>query len=418
MSQGEAETANHPLAWRALLMAFMLQATSVACLYAPFSILLTAVEARTGAGRDVSSLGMLLVSLSSACLAPLAGYLAGRLPLRLLAAAGALLCSSGYALMALVPSIQAYLLAYGLLVGPGMALSGIVVPSVLVTRWFRAGRGRALGILHMPLLALVSPIAVNWLLRTHGAAAAYLLLAGTMAANLLLLPLLLDRPPGASSLADKGIIANEADTGRGGLKRVATTPAFWALSLATTAVLTSAAAINTHLFAMVTQWGISDLHAATLPSFGALAGAAGAYIFGWLADRLGGPVALALCCFDTALLCLALFLQPDYPMLIVFISLFGVHVAGAVPAFTLALSKISGPDAFGAAFGLGSFVFMVLSPFMTPISGAIFVRTGSYSLALIILIVLALMGAALALLGRAGTHRAAFAGWQRGKSQM
>jgi hypothetical protein len=52
----------------------------------------------------------------------------------------------------------------------------------------------------------------------------------------------------------------------------------------------------------------------------------------------------------------------------------------------------------------------VLSPFMTPISGAIFVRTGSYSLALIILIVLALIGATLALLGRAGTHRAAFAG--------
>jgi MFS family permease len=391
LTQGEA---NHPLAKRALLVAFALQATSAACLYAPFSILLTAVEARTGAGRDLSSLGMLLVSLASASLAPLAGHLASRLPLRILAAVGALLCSLGYATMAVIPNIYAYLGAYGLLVGPGVALSGIVVPAVLVTRWYRVGRGRALGILHMPLIALVSPIVVSWLLKGFGASAAYFFLAGLMAANLLLLPFLRDRPP--EGLPQVGAVQARPD--RGGLRRIAAIPAFWALSLATTAVLASAAAINTHLVPMVTQWGVSDAQAASLLSFGALAGAAGAYLFGWLADRLGGAVTLALCCLDTGLLCAVLLLHPGYPMLIAFIALFGLNVAGAVPAFTLALSRICDPPAFGAAFGLGSFVFMVLSPFMTPIAGAIFVRGGSYAPALIILVALAFVGMALSLL--------------------
>ena len=36
--------------------------------------------------------------------------------------------------------------AYGLLVAPGLCICGAVAPSTLVTRWFRANRGRALGI--------------------------------------------------------------------------------------------------------------------------------------------------------------------------------------------------------------------------------------------------------------------------------
>jgi MFS family permease len=403
VDQGEA---NHPLAWRALLVAFILQGTTVACLYGPFTVLLSAVEARTGAARDLSSLGMLLVSVSSALLAPVAGRVANRLSLRLLAVVGAMLGSLGYALMALVPNVYAYLAAYGLLIGPGMSLSGMIVPSMLVTRWYRRDRGRALGILHMPLLSLVSPLAVTFLLKSFGAGAAYFFLAGLMAVNLLLAPFLLDRPPGGAPAEPENAGVGEHPTAsRHSLGQIAGVPAFWALSLATAAVIASGSTITTHLVPMVRQWGVTDTQAASLVSIGALAGAAGAYIFGWLADKLGGARALALCCFDTAVLCAVLLLQPGYLVLAPVLALLGLHLAGAVPVFTLALSKAFGPNAFGAAFGLGSFVFMALSPIMAPVAGAIFVRLGSYAPALIVLIVLLFVGMALAIAGSGAIAR-------------
>jgi len=153
---------------------------------------------------------------------------------------------------------------------------------------------------------------------------------------------------------------------------------------------------------MVKPWGVGDTQIATLPMAGALAGALGAVAFGWLADRLGAARTLALCACDTALLCAVFLLHPSYPVLLPLVGLLGLHLAGAVPALTLALSRIFGQESFGAAFGLSTFVFMVLSPFVTPIAGVIFSRFHTYAPALILLIALLVAGMALALAGQKG----------------
>jgi MFS family permease len=383
----------------------MLQATTAACLFGPFAVLLTSVEARTGADRSMSSLGMLLVSMVSAILAPVAGNLAARFPLRPLAALGVVLGSAGYLSLAAWPDIRVYFAAYGLLVGGGMSLTGIVIPAVLVTRWYGANRGRALGILHMPLLALVSPIVVNYVLKHFGVEACYLLLAALMASNLLFLPLLQDRPPEETQAAAAGRAAEIERGSRRQITEIAKVSSFWALSLATAAIISAGSMVNTHMVPMVMQWGVTQSQAATLIAFGALSGAAGAFLLGWLADRLGGALALAICALDTAVLCALLLLKPGYPALIAIFSLLGLHVSGAVPAFTLALSRRFDAVQFGAAIGLGTFIFMAASPFMSPIAGALYVRFGSYSVALIILIGLLLLGVLLALAGRGDGER-------------
>lgn len=395
-----------PLARRMLIIAFLMQSTTVACLYGPFTVMLTAVEERTHAGRDVTSLGMMLVSLSSGLLSPLAGYLSQRLSLRLLAIVGLSLSAMGYALLAASSSIVAFLAAYAVLIGPGSCLCNLVVPSVLVTRWFSVHRGRALGILHMPIVAMITPIVVVHLLERYGLPTDYLFLVGLIV--LLVIPALfiIDRPSRFDGVLDPAPAqALPQATQRRTLIPVISRPVFWALSLATACVLASGMTLGTHLVPMVTQWGIPKTQAATLVSFGSLGSIAGALLCGWLADMIGGARTIALICLSCAAMWGLMLLHPSYVPLAVVVGMSAVGLAGVVPAFTLTLSRIFPAEGFGSAFGAGNLVFMALSPTMAPIAGSIFVRTGAYTD--VILLLIAILAAGVVLAVSAGALRKA-----------
>jgi MFS family permease len=380
---------NHPLARRMLVIAFLMQATNVACLYGPFTIMLSAVETRTHASRAVVSLGITLVSLITGLLAPVGGYLVERFSLRVLGIVGLSLTALGYGLLAVSPGIHAFLLAYGLLIGPGVCLGNTIVPSVLVTRWFAVNRGRALGILHMPILSMITPLIVVRVLDRYGLPTDYLLLAALIAITIAGAAFIVDRPPGYS--------ASATTRNNRGLLTILRWPVFWTLSLATTCVLASGIMIGVHLVPMVTQWGITHTQAAALVSVGSVAAIAGAVFYGWLADRIGGAPTIVWICASCIVMWGLMLLHPAFPPLIALVALTGVNVAGVVPAFTLALSKIVPREEFGAAFGAGSLVFMALSPLMVPVAGVIYTRTGGYTQAIYLLAAILAVGMLLAL---------------------
>ncbi len=383
-------------AWRMLVIAFLIQSTTVACLYGPFTILLTAVEQRTGAGRNVTSMGIMLVSLVSGLLAPVAGYLSQRVSLRLLAIVGLLLSAAGYALLASTSNIRVFLAAYGLLIGTGACLSTIVVPAVLVTRWFNAHRGRALGILHMPIMAVITPLIVVRLLDRYGLPTDYLFLAALCTIIVIPSLFIIDHPPGALGTTDTPRNPTRGTKGAG-LVPIISRPVFWALSLATASVIASGITMGTHLVPMVTQWGVPKTQAATLVSLGSLASIAGALLFGWLAEKTGGARTIALICLLCGSMWGLMLLHPGYLALAAIVGVSALCLAGVVPAFTLTLSRIFARESFGPAFGVGTLVFMGLSPSMAPITGAIFVRTRAYTDAIILLIILLAVGTLLAL---------------------
>jgi MFS family permease len=183
----------------------------------------------------------------------------------------------------------------------------------------------------------------------------------------------------------------------GGLIPVLSRPVFWALSLATACVLASGITMGTHLVPMVIQWGVPKTRAATLVSLGSLASIAGALICGWLSDNIGGARTIALICVTCISMWGLMLLRPGYLPLIAIVGVSALCVAGVVPAFTLTLSRNLPEESFGPAFGAGTLVFMMLSPSMAPITGALFVRTGAYTEAIVLLIALLALGMLLAL---------------------
>jgi MFS family permease len=375
-----------------LIVAFLMQTTVIACLYGPFTIMLTAVEARTHAARDVTSLGIMLTSITIGLLAPVAGYLAERFSLRLLAILGLLLSAMGS------PGIPAFLVAYGLLIGPGACLSTIVMPSVLVTRWFNVNRGRAFGIIHMPIASMITPVIVVYLLKKYGLPTDYMFLAALITLVIIPTMFIIDRPPGSyAPPAAVKALGGVPSTKATGIVPIISRPGFWTLSLATTCVLASGITLGTHLVPMVTQWGVPVTQAASLVSVGSLASIAGAFVFGWLADKIGGARTIAVNCISSIVLWGLMLLHPGYLALAAIVALSGLNMAGVVPAFTLTLSKIFGKQKFGPAYGIGAFIFMLLSPCVVPVVGAIFVRTGAYTDAILMLMVILAAGMLLAL---------------------
>ena len=339
--QPESARSNHPLALRMAAIAFLNQNITLACLWGSFSVLFGAVETRLGVGRELSTLAVPVVNLTTAVCAPIAGALASRYSLRLIMLAGSILSVAGFALLALTASYPLYLVAFGLFLGPGMAV-GVILPATLVTRWYVVNRGRALGIVCAPSIVALMPLVSTWMLQSHGLPATYAMLAALSAVSVMANLFIVDRPPkpeDALTTAETHDAHGPAAVGAMPMAQMLRSPRFWALMLAFISSITGSIVITSHMVPMARSWGLSATLAATLLSIQSFAGIAGTVLFGWVADRLGGALTLAILVFDAALLWTLLLLHPPFAATAVIVGLIGVHGAGAIPVLSVALSR-------------------------------------------------------------------------------
>jgi cyanate permease len=367
---------NEPRALPMALIAFINQNVAIACTFGSFSVLLGAVESRLGVGRELSTLGVPILALASALLAPVAGALAARFSLRLVMLAGAVLSVAGFALLAVSSSFPLYLAAYGLLLGPGMAV-GVVLPPTLVTRWYAVNSGRALGIVTAPIVITLMPLAATWALQSFGLPTTYGMLAGLSGVSLLANLFIVDRPPGSEGVgaAPGGEAAAAGGRSMAKLLRSAT---FWSFAIAFAASGAGSIILTSHMAPMARSWGFSAGLAASLLSIMSFVGIAGNILFGWLADRIGGARALAFVVFDAAVLWALLLLHPPFVLTAVIIGLIGLHGSGAIPALSVALSEAFGREAFSGAFGLANLINLPFSVICVPAAALVYARTGSY----------------------------------------
>lgn len=372
---------NHPLALRMAAIAFVAQNLGVACVWGSFSVLLVAVEKRLGVGRDLSTLGAPAVNLAMALSAPLAGMLATRYALRWIMVAGAALSVAGFALLALTANFTLYLVAFGLLLGPGMAVA-IILPATLITRWYSVHRGRALGIVGAPILLVVVPFFSVGMLQSYGLPMTYAGLAALSAVAVICNLFVVDRPPEDAAATVAGAQAVAA-AGTLTMAQLARTPRFWRLVLPFIASAAGSIMLTAHIVPMLRCWGLSTTLAASLLSVQSLGGIAGTICFGWIADRLGGATALIIVAFDSAMLFMLLLLHPSFITMALIIGLIGAHGCGVVPVFSLALSEAFGRENFSRAFGLTSLINTPTLTLCVPLAAVVFTHTGSYAGAII-----------------------------------
>jgi MFS family permease len=361
-------------------VAFLAQNAMSGLVIGSFGPLVTTFEARFHVGRSVSTLGVPLVLLSLGLLAPVIGLLLRHLAIRTMMVAGAVLCLAGFALLALASNMTTILWAYGLLLGPGYALLGSMLPSALVSNWFVSGRGRALGIVNMPLMVGIVPIVASWLLRNFGLSATYAAMAAAMLCLLPALFLVVDKPE-QRGLRPVGAVAPVGPAPKQTMTygRLIREPAYWAVALSGCILAGGAIMIVTHIAPMAIGWGINPARAALLVAAIGGIGALGSPLFGWLADKLGGTSALALNAGTQAILFTLLLTHPSFILLLAIAAGLGLTTGGMNAAVSTALSERFGPENFGHTYGLFVFVNLPFIVGLAPLAGYLFVVTGSYA---------------------------------------
>jgi MFS family permease len=252
-----------------------------------------------------------------------------------------------------------------------------------------------LGIVNAPIVIALVPLAASWSLQAYGVAGTYVLLAALSGVTVLANLFIVDRPPGpefASSPSGAAQVAPEAAP-RPAVTMIglASSPRFVAPALAFIASTSASIVITAHMVPMAHSWGISATLAATLLTIQSSAGIAGTLFFGWVADRIGGRLALAIIAFDGALLWLLMLLTPPFALLAIIVALIGVHGAGILPVLGVALSERFGREGFGRAYGLVNLVNLPFAVLAVPAAGLVFARTGSYAGAIVGVAVLLLL---------------------------
>src|SRR2546425_2249072 len=137
------------------------------------------IVADLGLDRASFSLVIALSLFLYGVFGPLVGLALDRFGARVTASVGTLVLVLSLVLTALVRNVWDFALVYGVLLPLGLAVTGPVMASGVVARWFSARRGTALSLLgsaSMTGMSLLVPL-VTWLILTTGWRTTYVLIA-------------------------------------------------------------------------------------------------------------------------------------------------------------------------------------------------------------------------------------------------
>ena len=193
----ESAPPNDPRAVRMGAIAWLSHNIIIGSIFGSAGVLLIPLQDRLHVSRGLAAIGVPMVIVGSAVLASVAGVLAARYSLRRLMAVAGVLMSLAWLILAFAHSYWLFLLSYALLLGPAMAIGGSVLPPTLVTRWFQRHRGLAIGIVHLPIVITIMPLAASLVISRFGVTALFLALAVLAAVTLIPGSLaLIEYPPG------------------------------------------------------------------------------------------------------------------------------------------------------------------------------------------------------------------------------
>ncbi len=320
----------------------------------------------------------------------LVGWALDRFGVRATAVVGTVLLVASLLLTARVRSFWEFAAVYGVLLPLGLAVTGPVMASGVVARWFDRRRGTALSLLgsaSMTGMSLLVPL-VTWLIITGGWRTAYTVIALGVLAGMLPLSLWVIREsPESMGLAPDGIAPQPRASSAGVRERVSALTAmealaFWQLAGSFFTCGFSMSLLSAHGVPMLTDHGYTPMFASW--AFGVLgASSIGCTVMlGALSDRFGRrPVLAAIYAGRVAILA-GFFLIRDNPVALLTVAVLGGITMAGTGSMTSALTAdIWGRFSVSPVLGVIFLVHQTGSAIGSWLAGALFERTGGYGAA-------------------------------------
>ncbi|GLV24156.1 MFS transporter [Sphingobium sp. Cam5-1] len=377
------------LGWRMVAIAFLAQNCAVGLCYGSYGPLIETLQAEFHTSRTLAASGLSALSLVMGLCSPMVGALTHGFSLRLLMMIGAIGNAAGFFLLSMAGSIEMVLAIFGLIIGPSVCLLGVVPTSTLISNWFLLARGRALGIINTSFFIVLAPIATATILQTLGIRAVFLSIALIFVTLLPVLAFVVTRPEDVGQTQwgqDQAAIAPAPRPEKAASSReIMTSKPFWVLGIIIGLLTAAGIMMMTHLVPMAQSMGIGLESASLLLSIYGMAGVLGALLFGWLADRVGGRLAIAIQAFAWIVPWLLLLaVDGDFVTMLLLSIWIGLCSGSVVVLLGVTMGQWMGQANFGRAMGL---VYFIKIPFMFvagPLGGFIFDMTGSYRWAIIL----------------------------------
>jgi MFS family permease len=348
------------------------------------------IVADLGIDRAAFSLVVSLSLFLYGAFMPLLGRLVDRYGARPVGLVGTLLLALATLGMGVVHTLWQLALVYGVTFALGLAATGHVVASAVLSRWFIRRRATALSLLggaSMAGMSVLVPI-VMWLILTVGWRAAYVVLGLTLL--VVITPLLLwvvRETPEAMGLAPDGLppaarAGSDASAERTGILRALHTAPFWQLSCGMFTCGFSMSLLAAHGIPMLTDHGYHPMLASWAMAVLGASSMAGTLALGLVADRFGRRPVLAWLYATRAMLFAAMFLVHDSPAVILLVAfLGGTSMSGSMAMTSALTADIFGRFSVGSIFGSIFLVHQAGAAAGSWLGGFLFELTGGYGAA-------------------------------------
>ena len=331
-------------------------------------------------------LGFLIVGLPFGLLA---GAVIDRVGARWVIVAGIGLVGTALLLMAKMTQLWQYE-ALCVVEVLGYVFAGPIANQVLVSKWFLARRGRAMGIAYLGLGAggVVAPLLVNYLIRTYDWRHALEIIALVLMAVLLPVGIWITRstPEKSALLADgesasvSAMVATGAITSSG-VREAVRTRNFWLILLGSTLAIGAVGSVVQHYILFLKDQGYSQTVASRFSTGLLAASLAGRILVGYAADYVRKKNAMALFYFLMGASVLLLGMAKRPAAVWAFASVFGFSMGADYMLVPLVVAESFGTASLGKLLALIIMGYSLGQWGLPWIVGTLFDARHSYDLA-------------------------------------
>lgn len=386
---------------RTIIVCMLANNLTLGLVYGTFGALLSSNEEAFSVARDTISFGMSAVATTTGLSALVMGNVVRRITPRIAILIGTLSAAAAFMGLGLTTSITVALAMWALL-GFSVALAALLGPVAIAAEFFPERSGKFLAMVNLPVVLFVSPWLVTAALPAIGRNGVYIAMALALLPISLLVLTTLPKGTGTTARSQSPRTGNQ---GQAMLSRAD----FWLITLGIAIIAGTGTAFTVHAIPYAQAEGLSIPASALMFSAYMGAGLLGVPFFGWLADRIGAPHALAL---SGLVQCLCWAGLSSLPAM-AFLPLAALLGAATTPLTTLhgaAMAQIFGADRVGSAMG---YSFAIKLPFLfiaAPAVGYVYVRFVDYRPALVAVSAILIVAVILLLVGgRLGRARTAAA---------
>jgi MFS family permease len=377
---------------------FIIQAVGVGAMFT-YGAFFKEFQAEFGWSRAAISGASSLAFLMMGLVGVIAGKMNDRIGPKFIIVASGISLGIGYLLMSRLQTLWQLYLIYGVLVGIGFSTHDVITLST-VARWFIRRRGMMSGIVKVGTGSgqFLVPLIATLLIAAYGWRNSYFIIGAASLVIFVAVAQVLSRDPQGIGLLPDGDSSKSSDNGKKSreesvtLRVAARTRQFWIICIAEFAIFFCLLTVIVHIVPHA-----MDLELAPPTAVGVLSTIGGASMLGRIVigtanDKIGGKRSLVIC--FVLLLCGLFWLNvaSEAWMLFLFAVIYGFAHGGFFTVISPTIAEFFGTGSHGVLFGIvlaSGTIGGAAGPLM---AGRSFDVTGSYRIAFLVLILLAVIG--------------------------